>query len=85
MFSFLIFDISGFAVIICYYSDKFLFCLYYKSPNARDKLKSPFILSNETYPAIFLILSNSVLQVYDSLTFISLLHLYERFLKNLRN
>lgn len=60
-FSFFTFDMSGFAVIICYYAGKFVFCLYYKSPNALDKFKLPFTLPNETYPPAFLILSNSIL------------------------
>lgn len=61
IFSFFIFDMSGFAVIICYSGVNLVFCLYYKSPNALDKFKFPFTLPKETSPPAFLILSSSIL------------------------
>lgn len=57
-FSFFIFDMSGFAVIICSYGDNFVFCLYSKSPNALDRFKFPLTRPNDTSPPAFLILSS---------------------------
>jgi len=55
MFSFLIFLISGLAVIICSSGDKFLFYLYYKSPKALDKFKLPLTRPYWTSPPALLI------------------------------
>ena len=52
---------SGFAVIICYYGDSVVFCLYYKSPKALERFKFPLTLPNDTYPPAFRILSSSIL------------------------
>lgn len=52
---------SGFAVIICYSGLRFVFCLYYKSPNALDRFKLPWTLPNDTSPPAFFILSNYIL------------------------
>ena len=54
MFSFFIFMMSGFAVIICSYADKLSFFLYYPSPKALERL-SPKV----TVPPALVILSIS--------------------------
>ncbi len=56
MFSFFIFFISGFAVIICYSADKPYVFLYYPSPKALDKFKPPFTLPKFTEPPALVIL-----------------------------
>jgi hypothetical protein len=56
MFSFLIFVMSGFAVIICSSADNELFLLYYPSPKARDKLRPPLTLPKVTWPPALVIL-----------------------------
>ena len=59
--SFFIFVISGSAVIICYYGDKFLLFLYYKSPIARERFRLPLIRPSSTEPPAFSILAFYVL------------------------
>jgi len=61
MFSFFIFMMSGFAVIICSSGNKFLLYLYYRSPKARLRFKLPFTLPKLTYPPALRMRSNSIL------------------------
>ncbi len=56
MFSFLIFVISGLAVIICSSAGRLSFFLYSPSPNARLKLSPPFTLPKLTTPPALVIL-----------------------------
>ena len=56
MFQFLIFLMSGLAVIICSYGDNASFFLYSPSPKALDKLRPPFTLPKFTVPPAFVIL-----------------------------
>lgn len=57
--SFFIFVIYGLAVIICYYTGKFLADLYSKSPIALDKFRLPLILPSSTSPPALTIRSFS--------------------------
>ena len=56
MFSFFIFVMSGFAVIICSSADRLSFFLYSPSPNARLKFRPPFTLPKLTTPPALVIL-----------------------------
>lgn len=56
MFSFLIFVMSGLAVIICSSADKVLFFLYYPSPKALERFRPPLTLPKVTVPPAFVIL-----------------------------
>jgi len=56
MFSFLVFEISGFAVIICYSAGSESFFLYYPSPKARLRLRPPLTRPKLTTPPALVIL-----------------------------
>ncbi len=56
MFSFLIFMMSGLAVIICSSADRLSFFLYYPSPRARERFRPPLTLPKVTVPPAFVIL-----------------------------
>ncbi len=56
MFSFFVFDMSGFAVIICSYGERLSFFLYSPSPKARLRFRPPFTRPKLTTPPAFVIL-----------------------------